>query len=225
MNKYEIIKKTEEFAPPELAESWDCSGWLVETERYNISRVMLALTVTEDVIKQAADAGCEMIISHHPLFTVPIEWKKIDIYCAHTNLDKTSGGTTDTLIKDLGLKVNEKQDFLRFVNCEYEVDEFIEKLKKISPNLRYVNNKNIKIIKKIAFCAGSGFEFIEPAKDFGADALVSGELKFHKALESDIVLFDAGHFETETGVLKVLADVLNDVKVLYAKEHNPFKYC
>lgn len=33
MDKSEIIRKIEDFAPPELAESWDCSGWLVETAK------------------------------------------------------------------------------------------------------------------------------------------------------------------------------------------------
>lgn len=224
MNKYETIKKIEKFAPPELAENWDCSGWIVETDCQEISRIMLALTVTGNVIKQALNTECGMIISHHPLFHVPVDWKKIDIYCAHTNLDKTTGGTTDTLIADLGLNVSETKDFLRFVNCEYKVNEFIKKLKKISPNLRYINNRNTKIIKKIAFCAGSGFEFLEEAKYLGADAFVSGDLKFHRALESDIVLFDAGHFETETGVLKVLASLIDETEIVYAKEHSPFIY-
>lgn len=31
MNKYDIVNKIEKFAPLETAESWDASGWLVET--------------------------------------------------------------------------------------------------------------------------------------------------------------------------------------------------
>ena len=30
MNKYEIVRKIEEFAPLETQETWDCSGWGVE---------------------------------------------------------------------------------------------------------------------------------------------------------------------------------------------------
>ena len=36
MNKYEIVKRLEEFAPPELAEDWDCSGWIAETNKKEI---------------------------------------------------------------------------------------------------------------------------------------------------------------------------------------------
>lgn len=68
MDKYEIIKRIEAYAPLELAESWDCSGWLVETEKKDIQKVMLALTVTDDVVKQAKEQNCDIIISHHPLF-------------------------------------------------------------------------------------------------------------------------------------------------------------
>ena len=144
MNKYEIVKRLEEFAPPELAEDWDCSGWIAETNKKEIHKIMLCLTVTEDIIRQAKAQNYDMIISHHPLFYVPTEWKNIDIYCAHTNLDRTNGGTTDTLIKTLSLEISQTQDFLRYVNKTLTVEELKKLLLKISPNLRYVNNKKIK---------------------------------------------------------------------------------
>ena len=224
MDKNRIVKQIENFAPLHLAEEWDCSGWLVETDRHEVSKIMLCLTVTDDVISQAKSQNCDMIISHHPLFFVPFEYKNIDIYCAHTNLDRANGGTTDTLIAKLGLKVSESDDFVRYVNCETSVDDFAKKLSEISKNLRYVNNKNVQKIKKIAFCAGSGSEFISNAKENGADAYVTGDVKFHTALDSEIVLFDLGHFESEIFVLRVFEELLRgQVEVIYAKESSPFK--
>lgn len=224
MNKYEIIQKIEKFAPPELAESWDCSGWGVETEKSEIKRVMLALTVTNDIIKQALEQNCDMIISHHPLLYVPTAWKNIDIYSAHTNLDRTNGGTTDTLVKSLGLEVSEKSDFLRYVDINIDINEFSKKLSKISPNFRLVNNQNKKSLKRIAFCAGSGTDFIQEAYENGADALVTGDVKFHTALESPIILFDIGHFESEILVLDVFKSLLKDIETIKAKEKSPFIY-
>ncbi len=221
MNKYEIVKKIETFAPPEFAESWDCSGWLSETKRFEVSKIMLCLTVTENIINQARENDCDMIVSHHPLFFVPMEWKDIDIYCAHTNLDKTSGGTTDTLINALNLKVSQSEEFVRYVDCEISVDDFVKKLAKISPNLRYVNNNGTKILKKIGFCAGSGSEFIKDAYKNGADAFVTGDLKFHTAVESPIVLFDIGHFESEILILPILKDLIS-VNSIFADEKSPF---
>lgn len=224
MNKYEIIQKIEKFAPPELAESWDCSGWGVETKKSEIKRVMLALTVTNDIIKQALEQNCDMIISHHPLFYVPTDWKNMDIYSAHTNLDRTNGGTTDTLVKSLGLEVSEKSDFLRYVDINIDINEFSKKLSKISPNFRLVNNQNKKSLKRIAFCAGSGTDFIQEAYENGADALVTGDVKFHTALESPIILFDIGHFESEILVLDVFKSLLKDIETIKAKEKSPFIY-
>ena len=74
VNKYELTQIIEEIAPPETAESWDLSGWIVETPRTEVSKVMLCLTVTEDILRQAEANGCDMIISHHPLFFVPLDF-------------------------------------------------------------------------------------------------------------------------------------------------------
>ncbi len=224
MDKQEIIRRIEKFALPELAESWDCSGSLVETDMHDVQKIMLALTVTQDVVRQAKEQNCDMIISHHPLFFIPMEWKDIEIYCAHTNLDKTKGGTTDTLIKTLELpKGLPSGDFLRIVDYETTVFDFSRKLSKITKILRIVNNNKIHSLKKIAFCAGSGSDFIEEAFQNGADALVTGDVKFHTALESPIVLFDAGHFESEIPVLGVFEKLLNDsAEIVKAEEKSPF---
>lgn len=229
MNKYDIIRKIENFAPVETAEPWDCVGFEVETKNVEVSKVMLCLTVTDSVVEQARAEKCDMIISHHPLFYVPLEWADIDIYSAHTNLDKANGGTTDTLIQSLNFIQNEQdaQEFLRFVDFDTSIslDEFIQKLKKISPNLRYVNNKNIQHIKKSAFCAGSGSEFINTAQEYCADCLVTGDLKFHTALDAPIIVFDIGHFESEILILPVLKSIIGDeIEVIFAREQSPFKY-
>ncbi len=223
MDKYSIVKKIEDFAPPELAESWDCSGWAVNVKsKYEVFKVMVCLTVTDDIVNQARTQNCDMIISHHPLFFVPLNWRDINIYSAHTNLDKTGGGTTDTLISTLGLKITDASDFLRYSDTNISIEEFLKLLSKVSPNLRYVNNKNISYIKRIAFCAGSGNEFIQEAYENGADALVTGDLKFHTALESPIAVFDIGHFESEILILDVIKNLLSCVEIIFAKEKSPF---
>lgn len=226
MDKYEITNRIEKFAPLETQEAWDCSGWVVNVLEHNeVFKVMLCLTVTDDIIKQAKEQNCDMIISHHPLFEVPIAWKDINIYCAHTNMDLVDGGTTDVLINSLNLKVSESNSFLRFVDIKISVEDFAKQLRRISPNIRYVNNKNTRILNRIAFCAGSGSEFINDAIENGADAYVTGDLKFHTASESSIVLFDIGHFESEIMILDVFKKLLGSgVEVFTANERSPFIY-
>lgn len=221
MNKYEIVSKIEKFAPLETQEKWDCSGWAVErANNTEVNKILFALTVTDDVVTQAKEKNCDMIISHHPLFYVPLEYKNIDIYCAHTNLDRAEGGTTDTLINELGFKKTATDDFVRIVELEeaITVDELKNKLLKISPKLRYINNLNAKKIKTIGFCAGSGSEFIGET-----DAFVTGDLKFHAALEAEKVVFDIGHFESEIFAPKILKEITGvGEKGVIADEKSPF---
>lgn len=231
MDKSELVRRIENFAPLETAESWDCSGWAVETERKELNKVLLALTVTPKVVEQARYFDCDMIISHHPLFYVPLEFRDMDIYSAHTNLDLVHGGTTDTLISELesfGLLVEDIErhygDFVRYVKTDTTMKEFLRILKYVSSNLRYTKVGDTEILEKIAFCAGSGSEFITAAAQNGADAFVTGDLKFHTALESPITVFDIGHFESEIRVLKVFEELIaGECEVTYAHEESPFK--
>ena len=220
MNKYEIVKKIEEFAPPDTQESWDASGWSVELSSPEVNRILFALTVTDDVVKQAREKNCDMIISHHPLFFVPFEYKDINIYSAHTNLDRAEGGTSDLIIEKLGLKKTRNDDFVRIVELEtpITVEELKNMLLKISPKLRYVNNSGTKTVRTIGFCAGSGSEFIGKT-----DAFVTGDLKFHTALDAKKVVFDIGHFESEIfapELLKKITEVGENGVI--ADEKSPF---
>ena len=209
-----------------------------ETSKTEVSKIMICLTPTDDVIEQALSQNCDMIVSHHPMFYVNFTTglldennsPQIDIYSAHTNMDKANGGTTDTIINVLGLKLAQKplnHEFLRKVELSnpINIEDFVKKLSKISPNLRYVNNKKVTKISKIFFCAGSGADFIQEAKSLGADCLVTADLKFHTALDSDIVVFDLGHFESEILIREVFKNIIgNDVEVVFANEICPFIY-
>lgn len=220
MNKYEIVRKIEEFAPLETQEKWDASGWIVELKNSEVNKIMFALTITDKVFEQAVAKNCDMIISHHPLFFVPLEYRKINMYCAHTNLDRAEGGTTDLIINKLGFKKSYNDDFVRVVELEkpISVEELKNKLLKISPKLRYVNNYDAQEVQTIGFCAGSGSEFIGQT-----DAFVTGDLKFHTALDAKKVVFDIGHFESEIFAPELLREITGvGEKGVIADEKSPF---
>ena len=220
MNKYEIIQRIENFAPLDTQESWDSSGWIVDLDTSEISKIMYALTITKDVFNQALKKGCDMIISHHPLFEVPLEYKKINMYCAHTNLDKAKGGTTDLILEKLGFAGKEYGEFVRIVEFDspIKIADLREKLLKISPNLRYVNNSGAKSVRRVGFCAGSGSEFIESSP---CDAFVTGDLKYHTACETEKVIFDIGHFESEIFAKELLMKICG-IEGVFADEKSPF---
>lgn len=234
MEVKKIIELIENFAPLELQESWDCSGWQIKIAINDVKKVLLCLSVTQNIINQAVEKNCDLIISHHPLFFVQFAFNKgISIYSAHTNLDKADGGTTDTLIKDLGFGKAQKEilevgDFLRLTELKEEIllDDFVCLLKtKLNlENIRVVNNSNKQKIKKIAFCAGSGADFIGEAQGLDADIIVTGDVKYHTALDNDIIIVDIGHFESERPVLKTIENLLKplNIEVIIAYEKSPF---
>ena len=228
MNKHKLTEIIENMAPPDTQEAWDCSGWIVDAENIiEVNKVMLALTITDDVVAQARKKNCDMIIFHHPLFYVPLEYRDIQMYCAHTNLDKAKGGTTDTLIDELRLDVKffETEEFVRYLELKKEItlDNLLKHVKRLSKNARYVNNNKKTYIKNVAVCSGSGSEFIKDAEEKGFDAFITGDLKYHTAVDSNIIVIDMGHFESERPVLKTLKNKLQEnVEIIYAKEKSPF---
>lgn len=115
----EIIAALEQFAPLPLQESYDNAGLqcgLTETEA---SGVLLCLDVTEDVLREAIDLGCNLVVSHHPLLfhglkqiadatmvqrcvRIAIQ-NDLCIYSAHTNLDNAEDGVNYRIAEKLGL--------------------------------------------------------------------------------------------------------------------------
>ena len=81
-----------------------------------------------------------------------------------------------------------------------------------------MNNYNAKEVKTIGFCAGSGSEFIGQT-----DAFVTGDLKFHTAVEDKKVVFDIGHFESEIFAPKLLKKITEvGENGVIADEKSPF---
>jgi dinuclear metal center YbgI/SA1388 family protein len=73
--------------------------------------------------------------------------------------------------------------------------------------LRYAGPLKNKI-RRVAVCGGAGSELIHDAARSGADAFVTGDLKYHTMQDAAerLLLVDAGHFETEHCALPMLAE-------------------
>jgi dinuclear metal center YbgI/SA1388 family protein len=68
-------------------------------------------------------------------------------------------------------------------------------------------------IKRVAVCGGSGGELLEKVVAEGAEAYVTGEMKYHQMLSADalgLCVVEAGHGATEQVVLAPLADSLKE---------------
>ncbi len=236
-----IISKIEKYASLELAEPWDNSGWQINLEHDYTNKVLVALSFTRDVLEQAVTNDCDLIITHHPLIFNSI--KKIDnsliteairnnicVYCAHTNLDKTYGSTTDALCGVLGLQnLITVEDYIKIAHLkdEFALEQMIKNIKQALnlDHVKLINPNNIDIIKNVAVCAGAGGNFIDKLKDYDIDLYITGDIKFHKALEVEgFAVVDIGHFESELPVLPLIQGLIakTKVEVIIAQEEKPW---
>jgi len=105
--------------PKSLQESYDNVGLLVGDPAMEISGVLISLDVTEDVVREAIEKGCNLIVAHHPLIFKPLKkitnqgyvertvylviQKGVAVYVAHTNLDHVDFGVNARFAAKLGL--------------------------------------------------------------------------------------------------------------------------
>jgi len=92
-------------------------------------------------------------------------------------------------------------------------------------NFRYVKGRK-KIISKVAVCGGSGSEYIEDALHNNADAFITADLKYHtfQDYQDEILLIDAGHFETEIFSLDEVKNRLSNYIGSTKSKVKVFKY-
>lgn len=114
-----VVSLLSEIAPENIACDWDNIGLQVGDYHQEANKVLITLDITEDVLTEAVDKNCDMILAHHPLIFKDISSinnktvigkiiiraikNDIALYCAHTNLDIADGGLNDYLAQLLKL--------------------------------------------------------------------------------------------------------------------------
>lgn len=82
-------------------------------------------------------------------------------------------------------------------------------------------------IKRLAYCTGSGSSLWYEAYKSGADLFLTGDLKYHTALETQIPILDVGHHALEEVMTKEFAKLLQadlpEIKVVFIESESPFK--
>jgi len=119
MKVAEVCTVLEELAPSAYAYDWDKPGLSIGDPDHEVDRVLVALTVTPEVVDEAVRAGANLLVTHHPLIWNPLTSLRLDrpevrlcltiaqagiaCYALHTNLDVVAGGVNDALAARLGL--------------------------------------------------------------------------------------------------------------------------
>ena len=208
---YQVVDALEQYAPLPLQEGYDNAGLQVGlTEAVEVSGALLCLDVTEAVVDEAIQKGCNLIVSHHPLIfrklariadenyvqrTVRKAIKNdIAIVAMHTNMDAAAGGVNFKIAEKLGLRN------IRFLGGEKEVagvkggeglvgdlaeemaaDDWVLRLReRFDVECVQCNQLLRRPIKKVALCGGAGSFLLDSAIAAGADAFVTGEMHYHE---------------------------------------------
>jgi len=152
---------------------------------------LLCLDVTEDVVREAVDLGCNLIVSHHPLLFRPLRQvtdadlvqrsvriaiqNDICIYAAHTNLDNAEDGVNYRIAEKLGL-----------IDVEM-----------IAPRTVSTNDANLRAASAVMGylpVAEDSFAFLQRVKQaFGVEALQHNQL-LERQIQSVAICGGAGDF-------------------------------
>ena len=203
----------------------------------DIQSVLLTTDVTPDVVDEAVELGCQLIISHHPLLFHGLKQvcgqtpqarivetaikHDIAVYSAHTSLDSVVGGINTKLAERLGLTDYRLlvtgasgETGLGVIGClktPMPYADFITHVREIvqCTYVRYTRPKT-EMVERVALCGGSGAEFIGEAISQGADVYVTADCKYHEFQDADgqIGLIDIDHWYSEQHAREIFRDII-----------------
>ncbi|GGK69066.1 Nif3-like dinuclear metal center hexameric protein [Rufibacter glacialis] len=116
----EVLQVLERYAPPAYQESYDNALLQVGDPEATVTGVLVTLDCTLEVVQEALDRGCNLIVAHHPVIFKPLKnltgktpverillkalQHQIAIFACHTNLDHVHNGVNRKLCEKLGLQ-------------------------------------------------------------------------------------------------------------------------
>lgn len=232
----ELLAAVERLAPPALAEEWDNVGLLVGRHNQPVRRVLVALELRDEVLGEAAELGCEAVLTHHPTIfpalsavtddataaelVLQAAEARVAVIAAHTNLDAASGGLNDIMAGMLGLNVTaplrpspvDPTVGLGRVGqapARMTLEKLVNRAGEVfSAPRRYVGDPSAKV-RTMACCTGSGASLLPDAIAVGADVYVTSDLKYHDADRAPgLALISLPHARVERVAMKTWARIL-----------------
>lgn len=116
----DVVSYLESFAPPAYQEGYDNAQLLVGNPEEEVKGILCTLDATEEVVKEAVEKNCNLIVAHHPILFKGLKSltgknyvertiieairHQVAIYAIHTNLDHVIGGVNSKICEKIGLK-------------------------------------------------------------------------------------------------------------------------
>jgi dinuclear metal center YbgI/SA1388 family protein len=174
------------------------------------------------ILEQAEEVRLEMVVPSWRLSPVikamvaahPYEEVAYDVY------------PTESLNPNFGAGV------FGYYEAPIGTDDFLSRIKSNLniPSIRWTPGKS-ESVHIVAVCGGSGSDLLHTAIRCGADAFVTADVKYHTFHDArgKILLVDAGHYETELGILESIQTYLRnkfpDIKInVTGVNTNPIQY-
>ncbi len=247
-----VTRAIEAIAPLSGAASWDMSGIQVASRRSEIKTLAVALDPTPSTVRQALDQGADMLLTHHPLSLTPQLPSHLDkyhevlsmlfrddvsLYAAHTSLDVQPDGPAGWLARHLCLRhpaflqqTGEKSGFGLAGSLREEIP-FRDLLKKLGERIdlscAVLIGDMPETVKRIAYCTGSGSSLMRDAWTQKADVYITGDVKYHAALDCTGCILDVGHHSLEEEMMHEMQAILarrldGSVNVFFIPSSSPF---
>lgn len=156
MKVKDVTNYLETIAPLQLQEEYDNAGLIIGNGDDQIKGVLICLDITDEVLNEAVNTNCNLIIAHHPLIFTGLKkindssypsscvykaiQHAISIYAIHTNLDNVSHGVNGKIAEILNL--NGRQ--------------ILKPLNNLLKLAFYVPNDHLEKVRNAVFEAGAG---------------------------------------------------------------------
>ena len=206
-----VIEALNEFWPISGADDWDAPGLVSGGLGSGVSRVLLTVDVTDEILEEAIAGGFDLIIAHHPLLlrgvkSVAEETSKgsllakairanVAIYSAHTNADIVPNGVSAALADAFGLEFIKPLvpvaegighgrigELSQYQSLGTFAKTVARSLPSTASGVRVAGDFETPV-KTIALCGGAGDSFIDSAYEAGADVYVTSDLRHHPTQE------------------------------------------
>ncbi len=210
----DIYAYIDSIAPFHTQMDFDNAGLLVGRMQAEVSKILVALDITNEVICEAAQMGVQLIVAHHPVIFHPMKSviggdvtgekvlmlaeSGIAAICAHTNLDAAQDGINDRLAVQLGLTELEQlhQDGIDTQGRPYGIGRvgFVEECacaadfaQRVKGQLNAAGIRYMdagRPVRRVAVGGGSCGSMLHDAVAAGCDTFVTADVKYDVFLEA-----------------------------------------
>lgn len=246
MQRQHLIEILNDLLHPELFKDYAPNGLQVEGKG-EISRIVTAVSATQNVLDQALALKADALLVHHGWFwrgenptVVATKYRRlktlmsgeINLIAYHLPLDAhvTLGNNAQMaqLLAATDVAQGGENNFIwTGLVPPITVQALASHLEKSLKRSPLVLGDQTKTVSRLAWCSGAAEDFFEEAIAMGADAYISGEATertTHLAREMHVPFLVCGHHATERLGIKALNDWLcenHGLECIFVDDENP----